>query len=94
MLAIINMLQGTLAVTPTDMSLGWATPYVTSNILQTSLAGSQNLRGFFELSYFDFVNYPGRPSDVGLARNRTLSDLIEELSQNITTSLMSDGVLS
>ena len=70
---------------------------------ETALLGSSDLQSFFD---YNRVLYPSkkgtgtekvsdqRAADIALARNRTLDVLIEELSANITVSMMSSDLLS
>ena len=91
MYTIRDLLHGVLSVhNSTEATIN---SELDSSIIETSLAGSVDLRGFFEFSYMDYQDYPGRIPDSNLARNRTLSELIEELSVNITLSLMSEELL-
>lgn len=76
---------------------------ITSGIQNTALIGSSDLQAFFD---YNRVLYPSkkgtssgkvsdqRAADIALAKNRTLDILIEELSSNITLSLMSSNLLS
>lgn len=76
---------------------------ITSNIQQTALLGSSDLQSFFDFNHNLFPSKPGtssgkvsdqRTEDIAFARNRTLDVLIEELSANITLSLLSSDLLS
>ena len=76
---------------------------ITSNIQQTALLGSYDLESFFDFNHNLYPSKNGtsagkvsdqRAEDIALARNRTLDVLIEELSANITLSLLSSDLLS
>lgn len=66
----------------------------------SALLGSSDLDCFFGLDWwFDNETWapisssPQRAADVAFARNEPLDELIQELSKNVTISLMSDGLL-
>lgn len=76
---------------------------ITSNIQNTALLGSSDLQSFFDFNSNLYHSKQGtkkgkvsdqRAEDIALAQNRTLDVLIEELSSNITLSLMSSDLLS
>lgn len=76
---------------------------ITSNIQNTALLGSSDLQSFFDFNANLYPSKKGtkkgkvsdqRAEDIALAQNRTLDVLIEELSSNITLSLMSSDLLS
>lgn len=76
---------------------------ILTSLQETALLGSSDLQSFFD---YNRVLYPSkkgtgtekvsdqRAADIALARNRTLDVLIEELSANITVSMMSSDLLS
>jgi len=77
---------------------------IRSQIGATSILGSSDLDCFFatnevipdipgSANYTTFYS-PQRQQDIDLARNRTLDELIPELSFNTTVSLMSDALLA
>lgn len=60
---------------------------VTTSVLSTALGGSTELQ-----NYLRQVSNPDQLDlDVGMARNRTIKELIEELAVNSTLSMMSEG---
>lgn len=73
---------------------------INTKIAQTSLLGSSDLDSYFEQNHaLHPENNTGvvsdqREEDIAKARNRTLDILIEELSQNITLTLMHSNLLS
>lgn len=76
---------------------------ISSDIQNTALLGSSDLQSFFDFNTNLFPSKKGtkkgkvsdqRAEDIALAQNRTLDVLIEELSSNITLSLMSSDLLS
>lgn len=68
---------------------------ITTNIQYTSLLGSQDLSPFFDSNHPEQRTASDqRLEDIALARNRTLDVLIEELTFNITISLMSSDLIS
>lgn len=76
---------------------------ITTNIQQTALLGSYDLESFFDFNHNLYPSKNGtssgkvsdqRAEDIALARNRTLNVLIEELSANVTLSLLSSDLLS
>ena len=75
---------------------------ISTGIERNSLLGSNDLDYFFDLASsktFEVASHAGfqlsdqRLADKALARNRTLPDLIQELSANMTVSLLSDTFL-
>ena len=92
----------------TDTSTNKTTPAVfneiRSQIGATSILGTSDLDCFFVTNNVipdipGSANYttlysPQRQQDIDLARNRTLDELIPELSFNTTISLMSDALLA
>lgn len=93
MYTINDLLHGILSARNSSGPQDTYSNELESSIFKTSLAGSVNLRDFFKFSYMDYEDYPGRVPDFSLARNRTLLELIEKLSINITLSLMSEEIL-
>lgn len=76
---------------------------ISSSIQETALLGSWDLESFFDFNHNLYPSKKGtskgkvsdqRAQDIALARNRTLDVLIEELSANITLSLLSSDLLS
>ena len=76
---------------------------ISTNIQQTALLGSSDLQSFFDTNHQLFPSKKGtesgkvsdqRMQDILLAKNRTLDVLIEELSCNMTLSLLSNNLLS
>ncbi len=76
---------------------------ISTSLQETALLGSWDLQSFFD---YNRVLYPSkkgtgtekvsdqRVEDIALARNRTFDVLIEELSANVTLSLMNSDLLS
>lgn len=75
---------------------------INSDIQTTALLGSSDLQSFFD---YNRNLYPStgtdsekmsdqRAEDIAFAKNRTLNALIEELSSNITLSLMNSDLLA
>ena len=71
---------------------------IATNLEQTSLLGSSDLYSYFQKNHaLGAEGHPTEPyspqrrQDMDIARNRTLDVLIEELSFNITISLMSNS---
>lgn len=76
---------------------------INSDIQTTALLGSSDLQGFFDYNRNLYPSRSGtgnekisdqRAEDIAFAKNRTLDALIEELSSNITLSLMNSDLLS
>lgn len=76
---------------------------ITTGIQETALLGSSDLQSFFDFNHNLYPSKNGtssgkvsdqRAEDIALARNRTFDVLIEELSANITMSLLSSDLLS
>lgn len=76
---------------------------INSDIQTTALLGSSDLQGFFDYNRNLYPSKTGtgsekmsdqRAEDIAFAKNRTLDALIEELSSNITLSLMNSDLLS
>lgn len=76
---------------------------ITTGIQETALLGSSDLQSFFDFNHNLYPSKNGtssgkvsdqRAEDIALARNRTFDVLIEELSANITLSLLSSDLLS
>lgn len=83
---------------------------ISTGIQETALLGSSDLQSFFDYNHNQYPSKNGtsstkngtssgkvsdqRAEDIALARNRTLDVLIEELSANITLSLLSSDLLS
>ncbi len=76
---------------------------INSDIQTTALLGSSDLQSFFDYNRNLYPSKKGtgsnkvsdqRAEDIALAKNRTLDVLIEELSSNITLSLMNSNLLS
>lgn len=77
--------------------------HITTGIQETALLGSSDLQSFFDYNHKLYPSKNGtssgkvsdqRAEDIALARNRTFDVLIEELSANITLSLLSSDLLS
>ena len=105
MWALSDQLTGSIAfysnMSTNSQSEVWSE--ITSNIQNTALLGSSDLQSFFDFNTNLFASKQGtkkgkvsdqRAEDIALAQNRTLDVLIEELSSNITLSLMSSDLLS
>jgi hypothetical protein len=76
---------------------------INSDIQTTALLGSSDLQSFFDYNRKLYPSKGGtgtekisdqRAEDIAFAKNRTLDALIEELSSNITLSLMNSNLLS
>lgn len=76
---------------------------ITTGLQETALLGSSDLQSFFDYNHNLYPSKQGtssgkvsdqRAEDIALARNRTFDVLIEELSANITLSLLSSDLLS
>lgn len=76
---------------------------ITTGVQETALLGSSDLQSFFDFNHDLHPSKNGtssgkvsdqRAEDIALARNRTFDVLIEELSANITLSLLSSDLLS
>lgn len=73
---------------------------INTRIAQTNLLGSSDLATYFNENHAlhpaenSGVVSDQRAEDIAKAKNRTLDVLIEELSHNITLSLMSSNLLS
>ncbi|MCJ1467673.1 hypothetical protein MMC07_006298 [Pseudocyphellaria aurata] len=76
---------------------------ITTGLQETALLGSSDLQSFFDYNHNLYPSKNGtssgkvsdqRAEDIALARNRTFDVLIEELSANITLSLLSSDLLS
>jgi hypothetical protein len=73
---------------------------ITTQLEHTSLLGSSDLDVFFDMSHA--LTYgpkncsisAQRSQDIGAARNRTLSEMIKELSFNTTLSLLNENLLA
>lgn len=106
-LALANEIVGTMALyndtatnttdyvdEPPDFSS------IQTRVLENSLTGSDDLDYFFAVNKELFTNNPPEPlddqrlQDKAVAKNQTLDLLIEELSFNITISLLHDPLLA
>ena len=96
----ISFYSNTSAKTNSDSDI-WSE--ITSDIQETALLGSSDLQSFFDYNANLYPSKKGtkkgkvsdqRAEDIALAQNRTLDVLIEELSTNITLSLLSSDLLS
>jgi hypothetical protein len=105
MAAFTNLLTGSLgfyfeSVTDAnDFTYETNFTSISTNIQNTALLGSADLDCFFALDWmYQGVDWRApslqRKLDVDFAGNRTLDELIPELSANITISLMTDPLLA
>ena len=74
---------------------------IETDMARTILIGALDLNGFFEANHFQGASAnnsslfsPQRIQDQAYARNRTFTELLEELSSNITPSLLADPLLA
>lgn len=101
--AFSDLLVGTMALIMNTLENGTATldcSSIASNIEHTSLLGSNDLDYFFDLNSEVNSTYtteyslsPHRILDKALAQNQTLPFLINQLSFNVTVSMLTDLLL-